>query len=320
MNTNWLRVSSITSTLIAASTLFLGCSAGDMEDSSSDGAELSADEASEQLASYDEESELGTAEQGLMSCTNPDGTNAAMAAFAVLVARDLGRWDAARDFKMITTSGVSETSPGMQQAIALTSGNDAKGPIGKSKCADGKCARVQAILAMQYDNLNGLIYFQGTGSTKVQLNPSALRSRMYAKWQDQKACDASAKDNDVTKCPVEQHALTFVTSAPGGCDTNFTFAAKTTTGTALKYVNQLKNKLAFADINNPYINFTNLGNGSVSVDPTYGLGDENNTSPGSCAAACTKVSTTSVAGQCCSCAGVTKTYKVTSNANLFMCQ
>ncbi|MEY4549898.1 MAG: hypothetical protein RL685_6093, partial [Pseudomonadota bacterium] len=327
MKTNWLRVTNIASALIAATTLLVGCGAGDWGDSSSettDGAELSTDElgadeeVGEMLASF-EESEFGTAEQGLMSCSNPDGTNAAMAAFAVLVARDLGRWDAGRDFKMITTSGMSETSPGRQQAIALTSGSDSKGPIGKSKCSDGKCARVQALLAMQYDNLNGKVFFQGTGSTKVQLNPAALRSRMYAKWQEQRTCDARPKDGDATQCPVEQHALTFTSSAPGGCDTDFTFAAKGTTGAALKYVGQLKNKLRFADMSNPYINFQNLGNGNVSIDPTYGLGDENNTSAGSCAAACTKISLTSVAGQCCSCAGVTKKYKTTTaNPNMFL--
>ncbi|MEY2933258.1 MAG: hypothetical protein RL033_4007, partial [Pseudomonadota bacterium] len=135
----------------------------------------------------------------------------------------------------------------------------------------------------------------------------------------QRTCDARPKDGDATQYPVEQHSLNFVTSAPGGCDTNFTFAAQGTAG-ALKYVNQLKNKLRFADMSNPYINFQNLGNGNVSIDPTYGLGDENNTSPGSCAAACTKVSTSSVAGQCCSCGGITKAYKVSSNANLFFCQ
>jgi len=290
------------------------------------GDELSAEEMAEQeaadlIASFEEESEYGSTAQGLMYCANPDGTNAAMAAWAVLVAKDLGRWDASRDFKMITTSGYSETSPGMQQAIALASGSDAKGPIGKSKCADGKCARVQAILAMQYDNMNGKIYFQGSGSTKVLLNPAALRSRMYAKWQEQKSCDANAQDGDATRCPVEQNALTYVSEAKGGCDTNFTFAAKNTSGGALKMVSQLKNRLRFADQANPYINFTNLGGGNVSIDPTYGLGDDKPTTAGTCAAACTKISTVSVVGQCCSCGGATKSYKSTTlSPTLYLCQ
>jgi hypothetical protein len=155
----------------------------------------------------------------------------------------------------------------------------------------------------------------------VLLNPAALRSRMYAKWQEQRTCDAAAKNGDVTQCPVEQHALTYLSFAPGGCDTNFTFAAKNTSGGALSYVNQLKNKLRFADMTNPYINFQNLGNGNVSIDPTYGLGDENNTAAGSCAAACTKISVTNVAGQCCSCGGATKTYKSTTlSPTMYFCQ
>jgi hypothetical protein len=330
MKSNWLRVSGIASALIAATTLMVGCGAGEMDDSSSEmssGSEMTAEEiaaeqeAADLISSFDEESEYGTAEQGLMACANPDGTNAAMAALAVLVAKDLGRWDAGRDFKMITTSGFSETSPGMQQAIALTSGSDAKGPIGKSKCADGKCARVQAILAMQYDNMNGKVFFQGSGSTKVQLNPAALRSRMYAKWQEQKSCDQNAKDGDATRCPVEQNALTYVSEAPGGCDTNFTFAAKSTTGAPLKMVSQLKNRLRFADQANPYINFQNLGNGNVSIDPTYGLGDDKASTSGSCSAACTKISTTNVVGQCCSCGGATKTYKSTTlSPTMYFCQ
>lgn len=64
-----------------------------------------------------------------------------------------------------------------------------------------------------------------------------------------------------------------MSSAAGGCDTNFTFQATTSTGAALKYPNQLKSMLRFADQTNPYINFKNLGNGKISIDPTYGLND-----------------------------------------------
>jgi hypothetical protein len=309
MISNWLRVATITSTVLGAA-IFSGCGAG-MEDGSDVG---------DQSAAADE-MEIGSAGEALMSCTNPDGTNAAMAAFAVAVAQDLGRWNATKDFKMITTSGMSESSPGMQQAIALTNGSDSTGKFGKARCSDGKCARVQAILDMQYDQANNKIYFQGTGTTKVLLNPAALRSRMYAKWQDQVACNKTPKDGDVNSCTTEQNALTFTGSAKGGCDTNFSFSAKSSTGTALKYPNQLKNALKFADTNNPYINFQTLGNGLISVDPTYGLNDDGTTTVGSCTAACTKVSTNaSYTGQCCSCGGATKTFsKASFNASLYLC-
>jgi hypothetical protein len=120
---------------------------------------------------------------------------------------------------------------------------------------------------------------------------------------------------------VEQHKLTYVSAAKGGCDTMFTFNVKRTDGLALKYPAQLKHKLRFADVTNPYINFTPLANGDISIDPTYGLNPDGTTSSGSCTAACTKVSTTSVAGQCCTCGGVNKVFaKSTFNASTYLCQ
>ena len=180
---------------------------------------------------------------------------------------------------------------------------------------------MQALLDLQYDQAANKVYVQGSGSTKVLLNPSALRSRMYAKWQEQIACDKNAKDGDVTACTKEQNALLFASAAKGGCDTNFTFTATGPGGVALKYPNQLKNELRFADASNPYLNFQNLGNGKVSIDPTYGLDDDGSTSTGSCTAACVKISTTSYAGSCCSCGGVTKAFvKSQWNSITFLCQ
>jgi hypothetical protein len=314
MKTTWSKFAGALSIALSIG----GCSAGDLESfdtgaSSED--TYSADEA------IDESVELGSLEQGLMSCTNPDGTNSAMAALAVAAAQDLKRWQPTKDFVMFSTSGQSEASPGMQQAIKLTSGSDASGARGKSRCADGKCARVQAILDMQYEQANNKVYFQGSGTTKVLLSPAALRSRLVAKLYEQKACDDSPRDNDPTACPKEEHVLTFQSSAKGSCDTNFFFKVTKTNGAALTYPNQLKNKLKFADQTNPYINFQNLGGGVVSIDPTYGLNEDSSSSAGSCAAACTKVSLASIAGQCCSCAGATKKYaKAAWSATTFLCQ
>jgi len=318
MIANWLRVAGIVS-VTAAAGAFMGCGAQDFSDTSDDVMSENVD--GDVNASMDEEGDYGTAAEALMSCTNPDGTNSVMAAFAVAVAQELGRWNASKDFIQNNTSGLSEASPGQQQAIKLASGSDVNGPIGKSRCADGKCAKVQALLDLQYDQANNKVYIQGSGSTKVLLSPAALRSRMFAKWGDQKICDTNARNGDLTACTTEKHALSFVSAAAGGCDTNFTFSAKTTTGTTLQYVNQLKNELKFADSANPYINFTNLGNGNVSIDPSYGLDDDGTTGTGGCTAACTKISTTSLVGQCCACGGVSKLFaKAAWSASTFLCQ
>ncbi len=326
MKTSWLNFAGGYS-LVAAACL-LGCGVEDIEATQPDAldeAALATDEQAgaeeSELATMDPEAlELGELEQGLLACSNPDGTNAAMAAFAVAVAQDLKRWDVGRDFVMNSTSGFSEGSFGAQQAIKLASGSDSLGPRGKSRCSDGRCARVQAILDLQYDQANGKVFFQGSGNTKVLLNPAALRSRMYAKWQEQRACDANPRDGDSNACPREQHSLNFLSAAPGGCDTDFTFAARSSSGSTLRFPGQLRHKLRFADHTNPYINFRNLGNGNVSIDPVYGLNDDGVTSTGACTAACTKISLRSVAGGCCSCAGQNRTFKsVSFSPYLFLC-
>jgi hypothetical protein len=144
---------------------------------------------------------------------------------------------------------------------------------------------------------------------------------MVSKFREQQSYDSRAKDGDPTNPPVEQHKLSFVSAAKGGCDTMFTFQGVKPDGTALKYPNQLKWKLAFADINNPYINFQNLGGGKVAFDPTWGLNEDGTSSGGTCAAACTKVSISSLAGQCCSCGGVNKLFaKAAWSATTFLCQ
>jgi len=324
MKTSWLKLASIAS--LAFATL-AACSSGEsptteqeQQPGEAQPGEAQPGEATEESSSSDVR--LGTAEQAAMVCSNLDGTNSAMAALAVAVAQDLGRLQAGKDFKVRLGGWQSESQAGNNaETIVLTSGSDASGPLGKSRCSDGKCARVQAILDMQYEQATNKVYFQGSGNTKVLLNPSALRSRMVSKLREQKDFDARAKDNDPTQAPKEEHKLTFVSAAKGGCDTMFTFQAVKTTGAALQYPAQLKWKLAFADINNPYINFQNLGGGKIAFDPTWGLNEDGTSSGGTCAAACTKVSLANIANQCCTCGGVNKTFvKSAWSATTFLCQ
>jgi hypothetical protein len=314
-------VGSISVALLTASSM-LGCGAGGLEAETtgeSEAFEMDAEDADE------EELELGALEQRLQNCANPDGTNAVMAAFAVAVGQELKRWQSTKDFVMFTTSGQSESSPGRQQAIKLTSGTGPDGkPRGKSRCADGKCAGVQALLDMQYEQVRGKIYIQGESSkNKVLLDPAALRSRMVAKANyEQATCDANAKDNDVNRCPKEAHLLTPVgTVALGGCGLHYKFSVKKDASGTLLYPAQLKQKLIFADHTNGWVDFRNMGGGFVAIDPTYGLNEGASTSTGSCTAACTKVSKSSAAGQCCSCGGLSKKFvKSAWSATTFLCQ
>jgi hypothetical protein len=243
-----------------------------------------------------------------VSCNNVDGTNAVMAALAVAAAQELRRWQPTRDFVVFGTSGWSESSWGPQQAIKLTA-------AAKAQCADGKCWNTQALLDLQYDQANGKIKFPGN----VTLSPGALRSRLVAKLREQQTCEARPA-NGGNNCPVEDHVLEFQRSEPGGCDTNFFFKAAQPNGQPLRYPAQLKNKLQWVDVHNPYIGFQSAGE-VVSIDPTLGLNFASSLAPGNCFGACVRMSSTSVAGSCCTCNGAVRSLaRVPWSATTFVCQ
>jgi len=235
------------------------------------------------------------------ACVNPEGTASTMAAVAVAAAMEMKRWQPTKDFVIGKVDNV--------EALVISA-------TGKARCADGVCAKTQALIDFQKTAAQGKIKFPGN----VTLDVSALRSRMVAKFRDQLSCEMQPSNGGTTNCPVEEHTLTFISAVKGGCDTVFNFRAKTPTGAALVYPGQLKNKLKFADTTNPYIGFQSVGD-VVSIDPTYGLNDDGTTSTGACVAACTKISTTNAAGACCTCNGSTKAFaKSAWSATTFLCQ
>ena len=256
-----------------------------------DGTVLSDDEAD--VGGMSEEIESGA--QAL--CSNGDGVNSAMAALAVAAAKELKRWNPTTDF-----------APGRAAPwyTTLTA-------TGKARCG-GNCWNTQAILDLQKAGSTP-VKFDG-----VTFNANNFVSTLTARWNEQNNCELRG-GSGAANCSAEQHQLTFKSSAKGACDTVFTFDAKSTTGGNLAHPDQLKNKLMFVGGSaNPYLAFSSTGT-TVSIDPTYGLDDDGTTSTGSCTAACTKMSQTSMAGQCCSCAGKTAKYvKAPFNSQVFLCQ
>lgn len=235
------------------------------------------------------------------SCQNHEGTASTMAAIAVSAAMELRRWQPTQDF---TVGRV-----GTDEALILTAG-------GKARCLDGRCANTQGLLDFQKNEASGQVLFPGN----VSLNSAALRSRLVAKFRDQVACEMQPSNGGTTNCPVEEHTLTFQRSEKGGCDTNYFFVARKPDGQPLQYPAQLKNKLQWADKLNPYIGFQSVGE-VVSIDPTYGLNEAGSTTTGACTAACTKMTASNVAGQCCSCNGSTRKYvKATWSAVAYLCK
>jgi hypothetical protein len=240
--------------------------------------------------------DIATNEEAL--CSNGDGVNSAMAALAVATAKELGRWNPTTDFAPGT---------GAPWYTTLTA-------TGKARCADGRCVRTQAVLDLQKAPPNTVKF----GS--VVFNANNFVSTLTARWNEQKNCELRG-GTGATNCTAEQHKLTFKSAQAGACDTIFTFDAKNTSGGNLTAPAQLKNKLMYVGYpSNPFLSFSSTGT-TVSIDPTYGLNDDGTTSTGACSAACTKISTASVAGACCSCNGATKKYvKSAWSAATFLCQ
>ncbi len=80
-----------------------------------------------------------------------------------------------------------------------------------------------------------------------------------------------------------------------------------------------KESMTGTDVN-PYIAQQVSGN-QVAIDPTYGLNEGATSTSGACTASCVKVSTTNIAGQCCSCNGVTRSFvRSAFNTSVYACQ
>lgn len=297
MKTSWLSIVGSCSVAIMAASV-TACGTADISDPG----------VTEEVGATDaissEEMDLGQLEQGLATatCTNTEGTYATMAALAVSAALELKRWQPVKDFLVTNNAGA--------EVLALS-------PAGIAQCvANGTyCINTQALLDFQKDAANGKVQFPG----KVLLNSAGLRSRLVARWREQQSCEAQPDNHNASNCPAEQHLLKFQSSTVGGCDRMYSFQATSPTGAALKYPAQLKNKLLWADKANPYIGFTSSGS-TVSIDPTYGLDGVGETSTGACSAACVKINNANLAGQCCSCAGVTKKFtKAAWSASVYLC-
>jgi hypothetical protein len=250
-------------------------------------------------APTEEEMNLGTAEEA--SCTNPEGTNAMIAALAVAIGRELKRWQITTDFRLVA-------GPNWQTFMELT-------PTGLAQCSNG-CANVKALLFFQDARYDGQVVFPGG----IKLSSYAYASRLVAGYGEQKVCEGRPPNNtDPNNCFAEQHKLSLAYTSPGPCDVNYTFNARNPSGGMLQKPALLKNKLLWTGTTNPYVAFTST-NSTVTIDPTWGLNETDNTTSGSCQTVCTKISTTTnFVGKCCAVSGKTGTMKQGANAATYKC-
>lgn len=128
---------------------------------------------------------------------------------------------------------------------------------------------------------------------------------------------------------IEPHRLAFSRQESGGpCGDYYWYDVTQPNGLVLGNPADTYVQLIFAggkqapsgpDLN-PFISQQVSGN-QVAIDPTYGLTGSGTTASGSCTASCLKVSLTNIAGQCCSCNGLTDQFAKSSwSATTFVCQ
>jgi len=222
-----------------------------------------------------------TAEDQAAACSNPDGTNAAIAALATAVAQELHRWEIATDF-------YAYVGYNNQMNLGLTA-------AGLNACG-GSCPMTSNILALQDTRMDMKVVFNGT-----KLSSWNFASRLYSGYQKQQACVSGGW------CPYVSHmfAWTGVTTSPGACDTMFTFpvtkrASQGGGPLTATEIAGLKNALIWTAANgdNPYIAFQSTAS-TVSIDPT---GDLNPPGQTTGAEICQKFSTTDINGSPCTCA------------------
>jgi hypothetical protein len=243
--------------------------------------------------------ELGTSEQAL--CRNDGGVNGVLAAIAVAAANEMRRWLPTRDFQWNAKTGQLELS---KHAL----------PRCRDNAATVGCPNTKALLDLQNPAASGRVVFPDG----VRLDSSLLRSRLKSLWDAQVAC------NNAGNCPVDYHDLKFHHTEAGPCGTRYfydAFEMNTLTPLTAVHAQRFANQLLFlGHPNNDFLAFS-VENERASVDPTYGLSTSDKTTTGSCVAACTKISTESLTGACCSCNGSYKRYSKSAwSTTTYLCQ
>jgi len=239
------------------------------------------------------------------ACANPEGTNAMIAAVAVAVADELGRWKVGTDFKL-------QIGTYNQQHMVLTQ-------AGLDRCAaNGRpgCPITKALLFYQDAKYDGKWKF----ADGTVLSAWSYASRLVAGYGAQKTCEDRAVLNpkDPNACAAEEHKLTFLGNVQGTCALDYNFQARSPSGAPLARPDLLKNKLIWAGHpQNPYIAFKSTPD-TVTVDPFWESTDDGS-SGATCVNACSKPSMTSLVGKCCKCSGVQRTFVSTPNANVYAC-
>jgi len=241
-----------------------------------------------------------TAEDQAAVCANPEGTNAAIAALATAITVELHRWNIAA---IPASTGVAAVPADFyayvgynnQRMLGLTS-------AGLAACGGTGCPATANLLAFQDSRMSNKLIING-----VKVDSWNFASRLVSGFDKQVSC------NQGRWCQYVPHVFgwkpdntyTGYTTAPGACDTLFTFnvnkpAAQNHAALTATETNNLQNALVWTAANgpNPYHAFQSTAS-QASLDPGGNIG------PPATAAGlevCQQFSQTSLNGQPCTCA------------------
>jgi len=208
-------------------------------------------------------SELAAAQESdaLASCPNAQGTNAAIAAFAVTYATEAHHWQLLADF---------EEFRGYNYQLMLRAKST-------GACANNKCPMTAEILRYQDSRLDQQLVYDGQ-----LLSSYNFASRLTTGYDNMVAYKNS------NRYTFPSHTLNFVSMQNGTvCSTDFTYNATVSSGT----LDVLVNALRFTDGNgqNPYLfTYDSAGNphirfsgNTITIDPTGGTsGDPSQSTSG----------------------------------------
>jgi hypothetical protein len=222
-----------------------------------------------------------TAEESAALCSNPEGTNAAIAALATAISQELHRWQ-------ITTDFYEYRGYNNQLMLGLTQ-------AGLNACG-GSCPLTSNILAFQDSRMDQKVVFNG-----VKLSSWSFASRLTTGFENQKVCQSAGR----CSFPAHQFGYDSMTTTPGACDTLFTFTVGKPSSQGggpltASQVGQLSNALVWTTGNgpNPYIAFQSTAS-TVTIDPT---GQVNPPGQATGAEICQKASIGNINGTPCTCA------------------
>lgn len=286
---------------------------------------------------------LGTEEQEAVVCSNDQATNSIIAGMAVVMAREVGRWQAKTDLTKTSVQICYSWGCQSTDIVALTQ-------AAKDRCAArgaGQCKDLQNLLNLQTGGSG--IQFGGVTLT----DPGVLRNRLVSYYGNQKNCyDDTARNGDsqAQNCPAENHELemywatTSGSTCAGGKDYHYKAkyaAGHPKAGQPLSGTDaaQLRNTLKWAgemgNGGNEFLKFeANMDpnvEGDVKIDPDDNTTGGSGSGSGACEAAanpvwvnnafkCDNTNVAKTIGTCCTCNGEQRSWKAAFQSGFFACK